>query len=210
MFTGIVEEAGVVLEISEWPAPGGIRLVVLSNVCSDDARVGDSIAVNGCCLTVIAKGEAHLGKTLTFDLLRETWNRTNLSRTDVGFHVNLERALTANGRIHGHFVTGHIDCTGIVEVFEKRGADWFLLVKAAPEILRYIVFKGSIAIDGISLTVAEVTSEHLAVWIIPHTYDVTALRERRAGDLVNLEADLLAKYVEKITADRDSSPRPSA
>ena len=208
MFTGIVEEAGVLLEISE--SPEGIRLVVLSNVCSADARIGDSIAVNGCCLTVVEKGEVALGKTLSFDLLQETWNRTNLSRTDVGFHLNLERAMPANGRVHGHFVTGHIDGTGTIEIFDKRGADWYLRVKAAPEILRYVVFKGSIAIDGISLTVAEVTSEHLAVWIIPHTYEVTALRERRAGDRVNLEADLLAKYVEKITADRDSSARPSA
>ena len=210
MFTGIVEEAGVLLEISEWPAPGGIRLVVLSDVCSEDAKVGDSIAVNGCCLTVIEKGATHLGKTLTFDLLRETWERTNLRRTDVGLHVNIERAMAGNGRIHGHFVTGHIDETGRIEVFEKRGADWYLKIKASRELLRYVVFKGSIAVDGMSLTVAEVSSDHLAVWIIPHTYEVTALRERRPGDLVNLEADLLAKYVEKITADRDSSERPSS
>lgn len=198
MFTGIVEEAGVLLEISE--SSGGIRLVVLSNVCSADARIGDSIAVNGCCLTVVEGGEMHLGRTLSFDLLRETWNRTNLSGADVGLHVNLERAMAANGRVHGHFVTGHIDGTGTIDIFEKRGADWYLQVKAAPEILRYVVFKGSIAIDGISLTVADVTADYLAVWIIPHTYEVTALRERRAGDRVNLEADLLAKYVEKITA----------
>jgi riboflavin synthase len=198
MFTGIVEEAGVLLEISE--SSGGIRLVVLSNVCSADARIGDSIAVNGCCLTVVEGGEMHLGRTLSFDLLRETWNRTNLSGADVGLHVNLERAMAANGRVHGHFVTGHIDGTGTIDIFEKRGADWYLQVRAAPEILRYVVFKGSIAIDGISLTVADVTADYLAVWIIPHTYAVTALRERRAGDRVNLEADLLAKYVEKITA----------
>jgi riboflavin synthase len=198
MFTGIVEEAGVLLEISE--SSGGNRLVVLSNVCSADARIGDSIAVNGCCLTVVEGGEMHLGRTLSFDLLRETWNRTNLSGADVGLHVNLERAMAANGRVHGHFVTGHIDGTGTIDIFEKRGADWYLQVKAAPEILRYVVFKGSIAIDGISLTVADVTADYLAVWIIPHTYEVTALRERRAGDRVNLEADLLAKYVEKITA----------
>ena len=198
MFTGIVEEAGVLLEISE--SSGGIRLVVLSNVCSADARIGDSIAVNGCCLTVVEGGEMHLGRTLSFDLLRETWNRTNLSGADVGLHVNLERAMAANGRVHGHFVTVHIDGTGTIDIFEKRGPDWYLQVKAAPEILRYVVFKGSIAIDGISLTVADVTADYFAVWIIPHTYAVTALRERRAGDRVNLEADLLAKYVEKITA----------
>jgi riboflavin synthase len=101
--------------------------------------------------------------------------------------------------LHGHFVTGHIDGTGTIEVFEKRGADWYLQVKAAEDLLRYVVFKGSIAIDGISLTVAEVTRDTFSVWIIPHTYQVTALRERSAGQRVNLEADLLAKYVEKIT-----------
>ena len=126
----------------------------------------------------------------------------------MGSRVNLERAMPANGRIHGHFVTGHIDATGQIEIFEKRGADWFLKMNAAGELLRYVVFKGSIAVDGMSLTVAEVAKESFAVWIIPHTYEVTALRERRAGDRVNLEADLLAKYVEKTTADRDSSARP--
>ena len=206
MFTGIVEEAGVVARVVE--APGSIRLQVRGKVCGEGTHVGDSIAVNGCCLTAVEMNEGD--QLLTFDLLRETWTRTNLSAVREGSLVNLERAMAANGRIHGHFVTGHIDGTGTIEVFEKRGADWFLMVKAAPEILRYIVFKGSIAIDGISLTVAEVTREHFAVWIIPHTYEVTALRQRRAGDLVNLEADLLAKYVEKITADRDSSARPSA
>jgi riboflavin synthase len=196
MFTGIVEEAGVVLEIAE--TPGGIRLVVISSTCSEDARVGDSIAVNGCCLTVVQTGEMQHGKTLSFDLLRETWDRTNLSGTDPGFHVNLERAMPANGRVHGHFVTGHIDGTGVIEIFEKRGADWYLRVEAAADLLRHVVFKGSIAVDGISLTVAEVAADSFAVWIIPHTYQVTALRERRPGDRVNLETDLLAKYVEKI------------
>ena len=198
MFTGIVEEAGVVLEIAE--LSGGIRLVVISNTCSEDARVGDSIAVNGCCLTVVQIGEMEHGKTLGFDLLRETWDRTNLSGIDPGFHVNLERAVPANGRVHGHFVTGHIDGTGVIEIFEKRGADWYLRVEAGADLLRHVVFKGSIAVDGISLTVAEVTAESFAVWIIPHTYEVTALRERRTGDRVNLETDLLAKYVEKIGA----------
>lgn len=197
MFTGIVEEAGTVLEISE--SPGGIRVVVLSKVCGEDARVGDSIAVNGCCLTVVEINQVPAGRTLTFDLLRETWNRTNLSGSEVGDHVNLERAMPANGRVHGHFVTGHIDGTGTIEIFETRGADWYLQVRADSDLLRYVVFKGSIALDGISLTVAEVSANHFAVWIIPHTHAVTALRERKTGDRVNLEADLLAKYVEKVT-----------
>ena len=198
MFTGIVEEAGLVRQIIE--TPGGIRLRVDSSVCGEDARIGDSIAVNGCCLTVVEIADVTTGKVLSFDLLRETWNRTNFSSVGEAAVVNLERAMAANGRVHGHFVTGHIDGTGKIDTFEKRGADWYLRVRAASDLLRYIVYKGSIAIDGISLTVAEVTDENLAVWIIPHTYEVTALRQRRAGDLVNLEADLLAKYVEKITA----------
>jgi riboflavin synthase len=198
MFTGIVEEAGTVQRVTE--TASAIRLQVRSQVCGGDARIGDSIAVNGCCLTVVEIDDKPDGKLLSFDLLRETWSRTNLSAAQNGAAVNLERAMAANGRVHGHFVTGHIDGTGKIEIFEKRGADWYLRVQAGPELLRYVVFKGSIAVDGISLTVAEVTAQHLAVWIIPHTYEVTALRERRAGDLVNLEADLLAKYVEKIIA----------
>src|SRR5688572_18212809 len=168
MFTGIVEEAGRVAEVAEQPE--AIRLKVRSAVCAGDARIGDSIAVNGCCLTVVNVESDPQGKTLTFDLLRETWNRTNLKSVAAGSLVNLERALLANGRIHGHFVTGHIDGTGVIEGFERRGADWYLKINPAAELLRYIVFKGSVAIDGISLTVAEVTDASFAVWIIPHTY----------------------------------------
>jgi riboflavin synthase len=197
MFTGIVEEAGVVTRIAESAA--AIRLQVRAKSCGTDARLGDSIAVNGCCLTVVEVSDDTDARSLSFDLLRETWTRTNFAAVKPGSSVNIERALPVNGRLHGHFVTGHIDETGRIEVFEKRGADWYLSIKAAPDLLRYVVFKGSIAIDGISLTVAEVERERFSVWIIPHTFEVTALRERRAGDLVNLEADLLAKYVEKIT-----------
>ena len=196
MFTGIVEEAGKIAEVAELPET--IRLKVESKVCGQDTRVGDSIAVNGCCLTVVKIENG--GNLLSFDLLRETWNRTNLRMAKPGSVVDLERAMPVNGRVHGHFVTGHIDGTGVIEVFERRGADWFLQIEPAPELLRYIVFKGSIAVDGISLTVAQVDKSSFAVWIIPHTYEVTALRQRIAGDLVNLEADILSKYVEKIVS----------
>ena len=196
MFTGIVEEAGKIAEVAELPET--IRLKVESDVCGQDARVGDSIAVNGCCLTVV--GIEHGGKLLACALLRETWNRTNLQMAKPGSVVDLERAMPVNGRVHGHFVTGHIDGTGVIEIFEHRGADWFLQIKPSPELLRYVVFKGSIAVDGISLTVAQVDKSSFAVWIIPHTYEVTALRQRIAGDLVNLEADILSKYVEKIVS----------
>lgn len=198
MFTGIVEETGVVTQIIE--AADSIRLQVRSKVCGADARLGDSIAVNGCCLTVVDVTEESSAKLLSFDLLRETWNRTNLNAAPKDSSVNLERAMPANGRVHGHFVTGHIDGMGKIDVFEKRGADWYLRVNAPADLLQYVVFKGSIAVDGISLTVAEVASDTLSVWIIPHTYEVTALRERKTGQRVNLEADLLAKYVEKFTA----------
>jgi riboflavin synthase len=198
MFTGIVEETARIAAVEE--STEVIRLGVEAVVCAEDARVGDSVAVNGCCLTVVDIETARAGKVLSFDLLRETWNRTNLRAVRPGSFVNLERALLASGRLHGHFVTGHIDGTGTVELFEQRGADWYLQVGAPAEILRYIVFKGAIAVDGISLTVTEVARASFAVWIIPHTREVTALKHRQAGDAVNLETDMLAKYVEKIVA----------
>ncbi len=198
MFTGIVEETGTVAEVRETAA--GIRLTVTADIVRVGTRIGDSIAVNGCCLTVV-----QLGETIAFDLLRETWNRTNLQAMRVGSLLNLERSLAANGRIHGHFVTGHIDAMGAVRVFEKRGADWYLKVAAPPELMRCVVFKGAVAVDGISLTVTEVYDDSFALWIIPHTYGVTALRERQEDSLVNLEADLLAKYVQKIATGQKES-----
>jgi riboflavin synthase len=140
--------------------------------------------------------------TLQFDLLRETWDRTNLRSVQRGSAVNLERALAANGRLGGHFVTGHIDGTGEIVRWERSGADHFLDIAAPPEVMRYIIFKGSIAVDGISLTVAAVSRKGFRIWIIPHTFEVTALRERKVGDAVNLEADLLGKYAEKFLAAR--------
>ena len=196
MFTGIVEEVGVVEGI-ECTAKA-FELMLQTKVCGRGLRVGDSLAVNGCCLTVVElfrrKGG---GKSVRVDLLKESWQRTNLQFANVGTAVNLERALSANGRFGGHFVTGHIDCMGKILRWEKRGADYFLEVAAAADLMRYVIFKGSIAIDGISLTVAEVRKKSFAVWIIPHTHEVTALRERKVGDAVNLEGDLLGKYVER-------------
>lgn len=195
MFTGIVEEAAKVLKISE--NPHGIRLSVATCVCGEGARLGDSIAVNGCCLTAVNITPTPEGTLLEFDLLRETWNRTNLRHTRQGSTVNLERSLAADGRVHGHFVTGHIDDTAEIGIFEKRGADFYLRVVPPPQLLRYIVSKGAIALDGISLTVADVDTGGFAVWIIPHTYEVTALKNRAKGDLLNVEVDILSKYVEK-------------
>jgi riboflavin synthase len=196
MFTGIVEEAAGVEKISS--SAESIRLAVSTSF--EDVKTGDSMAVNGCCLTVV--NDPRRSRTLEFDLLRETWTRTNLQFAKTGHLVNLERSLAADGRVHGHFVTGHIDGLGEIETFKQIGADWFLSVTAPPEILRYIVFKGAIAVDGISLTVGEVTAARFSVWIIPHTFQVTALRERRPGDFVNLEVDMLAKYVERFVQPR--------
>ncbi|MBI2924329.1 MAG: riboflavin synthase [Verrucomicrobia bacterium] len=200
MFTGIVEEAGAVEEIRS--TAKSIELTVRAHVCGQGLKVGDSVAVNGCCLTVVKLGGRGRQKLLQFDLLKETWQRTNLQFARVGALVNLERSLRAGDPLSGHFVTGHIDGLGRITRWEKAGGDWVLEIAAPAEILRYVIFKGSIAVDGISLTVAGVFKKGFRIWIIPHTYEVTALRERRVGDAVNLEADLLGKYVEQFIRAR--------
>lgn len=192
MFTGLIEEAGNVLAVR--PMDGSAQLRVAAGQIASDISVGDSVAVNGCCLTVAAKD----GDQLTFDLLDETLQRTNLKALRAGMRVNLERALRADSRLGGHFVQGHIDCTAPIAAFEQRGVDYRLEIELPREFARYIVAKGSIAINGISLTVAELLPQSLVVWIIPHTQKHTNLAAARAGDLVNLEVDLLAKYVERM------------
>jgi riboflavin synthase len=195
MFTGIIEETGVVRSIR--PAAKSIRLTVQVATIAQGLKIGDSVAVNGCCLTAVKVSSRGGRKLLEFDLLRETWRRTNLQFAPPGSAVNLERSLRADGRLDGHFVTGHVDGVGRIARWERSGQDYALDVAAPAEVMRYVVIKGSIAVDGISLTVADVSKKSFRVWIIPHTYDVTALRERRSGDAVNLEADILAKYAEK-------------
>jgi riboflavin synthase len=196
MFTGLVEETGDLLALER--STGGVRLTVRALAITRGIVLGDSVAVNGCCLTVTA----HEGETLAFDLLDETLARTNLGQLVPGAPVNLERALAAHARLGGHFVQGHIDTTSRVMAFEQIKADHRLEIALPREFARYVAFKGSIAIDGISLTVAEVREESFAVWIIPHTLAVTNLRVKKATDLVNLEFDLLAKYVERMLAVR--------
>jgi riboflavin synthase len=196
MFTGIVEEAGQVVAFRREPAAW--KLVVAADRAREGVAIGDSIAVNGCCLTVVQAA----GGELQFDVLEETRRLTSFSGLRPGSLVNLERSLRFDGKVGGHFVTGHIDGLGTVEIFEARGADYYLRVRAPAGSGRYLVHKGSVAIDGISLTVAEVEGEALAVWLIPHTIEVTNLREKRVGDPVNLEFDLLGKYVEKLLALR--------
>lgn len=195
MFSGIVEEAGIVESICE--TDRSIRLTVRSARCGAGLKLGDSLAVNGCCLTVVGLGGRARGRLIGFDLLRETWQRTNLQHAVAGSLVNLERSLKVNDRLGGHFVTGHIDGVGRIARWERAGKDHVLDIAAPPEVMRYMVFKGSAAVDGISLTVAGVRKRQFRIWIIPHTYEVTALRERKVGDAVNVEADLIGKYVER-------------
>jgi len=202
MFTGIVEEAGVVELIKQ--TGKSIELTVRTKVCGRGLKLGASLAINGCCLTVVkltARGSHRLAR---FDLLEETWNRTNLQFAKPGSLVNLERPLRTDGNLGGHFVSGHIDGLGTITRWERVGQDHMLDIAAPKEVMRYIVFKGSIAVDGISLTVAAVQKKAFRIWIIPHTHEVTALRERKVGDAVNLEADLIGKYVEKFVAARHS------
>ncbi|MDX2187138.1 MAG: riboflavin synthase [Opitutaceae bacterium] len=192
MFTGIVEETGQVLAFTA--RDQAWRLVLSAQTALQGVALGDSIAVNGCCLTVVGIGE----NRLEFDLLEETRRVTSIGQVPVGGSVNLERSLRFDGKVGGHFVTGHVDGLGEVTVLEERGRDLYLKVRGVPTFGRYLIPKGSIAVDGISLTVAEVDGDSFAVWLIPHTRQVTNLREKRVGDPVNLEYDLLGKYVEKL------------
>ena len=192
MFTGIVEEAGQVVAFR--PSATGWRLEVAARTAARGVAPGDSVAVNGCCLTAV---KVKAGR-LTFDVLEQTRRLTNLAAVGPGGSVNLERSLQVGGRIGGHFVTGHIDGTGVIDVFEPRGKDYYMQVRVPAGMGRYLIPKGSIAVDGISLTVAEVDAERFAVWVIPTTLKLTCLRERKVRDAVNLEFDMLGKYVESL------------
>jgi riboflavin synthase len=200
MFTGIVEETGTVERIR--PGAKAIELIVRADVAGRGLKPGASLAVNGCCLTVVKLARRGKYKLAQFDLLRETWRRTNLQYAKTGSLVNLERSLRTGGELGGHFVTGHIDGIGRIIRWERAGPDHLLDIAAPPEVMRYVICKGSIAVDGISLTVAGVQKKSFRIWIIPHTCEITALREREVGDAVNLEADLLGKYVEKFIGSR--------
>ena len=200
MFTGIVEESGCVQSIT--PGGNSIRLAVLARVCGRGLKAGGSLAVNGCCLTVVKTSPRGRDRLLQFDLLAETWQRTNFHALHPGAAVNLERSVRAGGRMDGHFVTGHIDGVGKIARWERSGRDHVLDISAPADIMRYIVLKGSVAVDGISLTVAAARAKSFRIWIIPHTLAVTALRERRTGNEVNLEADMLGKYVERFVTAR--------
>jgi len=200
MFTGIVENVGRVVSLTEKTESWTLELD-LPFKDKDGMEAGSSLAVNGCCLTF--KEDAN--DLARFDLLEETLEKTNLGDLKQGHFVNLERSLPANGRLGGHFVTGHIDACGQIEVFEERGKNLYLQVKVPKSFQQYLVDKGCIAVDGCSLTVCDVSECSFAVWLIPHTLGKTNLMSRQVGDFLNLEFDLLAKYVEKLalsTLDR--------
>lgn len=190
MFTGLIEEAGQVVWLRQ-SSEKGLQLQVRAPGIARGIHGGDSIAVNGCCLTV----SGHRGERITFDLLQETLDCTNLGKLRPEAYVNLERPLATGGRLGGHFVQGHVDCASTVRAFEKQGEDYRLEVALPKEFAHYVAYKGSITVNGISLTVAEKLPDSLVSWIIPHTRRSTNLHGIKAGDLVNLEFDVLAKYV---------------
>jgi riboflavin synthase len=192
MFTGLIQEVAKVLWIRM--TDRGTQLQVAAPRLATETAVGDSVAVNGCCLTVSAQREDQL----TFDLLEETLARTNLKQLRRESLVNLERALVAGAPLGGHFVQGHIDCSSKVISFDRNGTDYRLEVDLPPDFAHYAAYKGSIAINGISLTIAELFPKSFAVWIIPHTKRHTNLDVLQAGDIVNIEFDILAKYVERM------------
>jgi riboflavin synthase len=196
MFTGLVEGVGRTIELRREGETS--RLWLEAGDLAAGVRPGDSIALNGCCLTATEIVESRL----RFDLLEETERVTNLHALRPGAQINIERAMPADGRYGGHFVTGHVDAMGRIKRWEQVGRDYELRIGITPAQGAYLVPKGCIAVDGISLTVAEVLPDEFSVWIIPHTREVTALQERKVGDLLNLEFDLLAKYTEKILAAR--------
>lgn len=195
MFTGIVEETGAVLELVHSSA--GARMVVAAREVLADLSSGGSVAVNGCCLTAVDFDE----RGFSADLSPETLDRTNLGALEAGSLVNLERPLLPTSRLSGHFVLGHVDGTGEVLGLDDVGdGNWWLSVRAPEDLLQFLVYKGSIAIDGISLTIASLDEDVLGCAIIPHTYEVTTLRATRVGASVNLECDMLAKHVHRLLA----------
>lgn len=192
MFTGIVEEKGIIRSLNINGSSGTIRIEARKVL--EGTSIGDSIAVNGICLTVTSMGDGFF----TADVMAETVRRSSLGSLSQGSDVNLERAMSANGRFGGHIVSGHIDGTGTVRSLVREENAIWVTIETPPEILKYIVHKGSICIDGISLTVASVGSDNFKVSVIPHTGSETTLLSKRPGSPVNLENDIIAKYVERL------------
>ena len=192
MFTGLIEEKGKVIRTE--PGPGGMRLTVEAPKVSGDVKLGDSVSVNGACLTAVEVSPP----MLKFDVVRETVERSTLGRLRPGDAVNLERPLRAGDRLGGHMVLGHVDGIGTIREIRKSGAETLFRFEAPSEIMRFVVEKGSIAVDGISLTVADVGPSSFSVAVIPHTLENTTLGDASVGGGVNLETDIIGKYVYKL------------
>lgn len=194
MFTGIIEETGTVLSF------GNGKIQLSAKKVLENSKIGDSISVNGVCLTITKMNS----NNFYADVMNETLSRSNLGSLKKGGTVNLERAMAANGRFGGHFVSGHIDGTGKIAKIQNDGNAIWIYISAPKEILNLIIEKGSVAIDGISLTVAKVSGEDFAVSVIPHTSEETTLTSKKIGDIVNLENDIIGKYVQKLLKNQDS------
>jgi riboflavin synthase len=199
MFTGIVEEIGKIEGVIK--SEKSARITIKAHKVLEDVKLGDSISTNGVCLTVTSFGS---GK-FTVDVMAETMRRSNLSGISSGNEVNLERALRAGDRFGGHMVSGHIDGTGTIKGFEEEDNAVWLTIEAPIDILKYIVQKGSIAIDGVSLTIAYIDDTMFKVSIIPHTKDATTLLKKKIGDVVNLECDMIGKYIEKFLSAKEQA-----
>jgi riboflavin synthase len=194
VFTGLIEEVGRVVATDA--SDDGAQIKIAAPRTARNTRIGESIAVNGCCLTLTSRR----GDWLTFDLLEETLARTNLKKLRKNNRLNLERALRVDGRLGGHFMQGHVDCVSSIIGLEKKGADFRLEVELPRKFAHYVASKGSVAVDGISLTIADVFPKSFVAWIIPYTKRHTNVDRATIGDLVNLEFDILAKYVERMVA----------
>lgn len=203
MFTGIVEEMGAVTAMER--TLGGTRMTILASVIMSDLKIGDSVSVNGTCLTVVARGE----RDFVVEVSPETLSVTTLGHLTAGAPVNLERAMKLNERIGGHLVAGHVDGVGTIHSRRQEGNAIFFTIGAPPEIVRYCVVKGSITVDGISLTINDVGDHSFDIAIIPHTAKVTTLGLKQVNDTVNLESDLIGKYVERLLQERSQLPKSS-
>jgi riboflavin synthase len=203
MFTGLIEEIGKIESVIK--STKSARIIVKAHKVLESTKIGDSICTNGVCLTVT---NLEIGK-FTVDVMAETMRRSNLGYLSPGNEVNLERALSIGDRLGGHIVSGHIDGIGTIENYEEEDNAVWITISSTPEILKYIVQKGSIAIDGVSLTVAYVDDAVFKVSIIPHTKDMTTLLRKRSGSIVNLECDIIGKYVEKLLGSKDQAPTKS-
>jgi len=197
MFTGLVEEKGTLKE--KIPTGDGFQFVIEAKIIMRDLQIGSSIAVNGCCLTVVKID----GNTFAVDTIEETLNKTNLGVLKQGMNVNLERPLAAEARLGGHFVLGHIDTTGKVEDVKELSNSHWLTISFPEKFKQYLIYVGSVAIDGVSMTVAELKDNSFSVGIIPHTWKETIFADKKVGDTVNLEFDVLGKYVERIMESKN-------